>query len=158
MASTLFSTKQVIYGAAPFTDARIGYNAAAGCLNLLVPGVKVGMQIADGIKGETARGLRFEGTSCFISKAPHVVVEFATEEDATAFKACLAGEPRKILPQQKAAEPAMEEPAKGADAAGEAAPSTPPARAARLAQIEMTPPRTKRARVEAEEIAVEFKK
>eukprot|EP00408_Alexandrium_pacificum_P068839 CAMPEP_0171180398 /NCGR_PEP_ID=MMETSP0790-20130122/13736_1 /TAXON_ID=2925 /ORGANISM="Alexandrium catenella, Strain OF101" /LENGTH=160 /DNA_ID=CAMNT_0011645329 /DNA_START=11 /DNA_END=493 /DNA_ORIENTATION=+ len=160
MASTLFSTKQVMYGTAPFTDARIGYNAAAGCLNLLVPGVKSGLQIVDNLKGDQAREIRTEGTTCFIGEAPHLAVEFATKEEVTAFQACIQGEPKKALPLEKASKPVMEEPMQGGgEAVGEPAPSTPPARgaSARLAEMGMTPPRAKKAKVE--EIAVEeFKK
>eukprot|EP00442_Polarella_glacialis_P059592 CAMPEP_0115131236 /NCGR_PEP_ID=MMETSP0227-20121206/52984_1 /TAXON_ID=89957 /ORGANISM="Polarella glacialis, Strain CCMP 1383" /LENGTH=32 /DNA_ID= /DNA_START= /DNA_END= /DNA_ORIENTATION= len=32
MPSMLFAVEQVMYGAAPFSKVRIGYNSSAGCL------------------------------------------------------------------------------------------------------------------------------
>mmetsp|Transcript_28834 Transcript_28834/g.91916 ORF Transcript_28834/g.91916 Transcript_28834/m.91916 type:complete len:158 (-) Transcript_28834:222-695(-) len=153
MPSTLFAAKQVTYGSAPFRNVRIGYNAASGCLNLLVPGARCGaIEVAKGLKGKDAPEVRAEGSTCFVGKSSYLAVTFETEEQVRAFEACIKG--GTATP---AAKPVAASPATPPVAAGEPAPSTPPTRngAAHLAMAtDITPQRVKRARVQ-EELAEE---
>mmetsp|Transcript_77017 Transcript_77017/g.239151 ORF Transcript_77017/g.239151 Transcript_77017/m.239151 type:complete len:153 (-) Transcript_77017:72-530(-) len=146
MPSTLFAAKQVTYGSAPFRNVRIGYNAASGCLNLLVPGARCGaIEVAKGLKGKDAPEVRAEGSTCFVGKSSYLAVTFETEEQVRAFEACIKG-----VTTAPAAKPVAASPATPPAAAGEPAPSTPPARLAMA--TDMTPQRVKRARTEEEPV------
>jgi len=165
MASKLFSTKRVVFGAAPFDNARVGVNAAAGCLNLLVPGARCGaIELLRGLGKVGEVDISTQGTTCKVGKAPHVAIEFETVEQVAAFEACLRGEavpvPQARSQEQTDIEPApCTPPGAVAEDMGKPAPSTPPARGAvaRLEASEQTPQRVKRMRV-AEPAAVEVKK
>jgi len=101
MPSVLFSARKVSYGAAPFTNVRIGYNASAGCLNLLVPGARCGaIELMSGIKTAVLE-LHVEGTTCTIGKCQHVTVDFETEAQVKAFVVAIKGESPAIDPTQE---------------------------------------------------------
>mmetsp|Transcript_98128 Transcript_98128/g.194302 ORF Transcript_98128/g.194302 Transcript_98128/m.194302 type:complete len:160 (+) Transcript_98128:44-523(+) len=92
MPSVLFSARKVAYGAAPFTNVRIGYNASAGCLNLLVPGARCGaIELMTGLKTAVPE-LRLDGTTCTIGNSQHLTVDFETENQVKAFMAAIKGE------------------------------------------------------------------
>jgi len=165
MASKLFSTKRVVFGAAPFDNARVGVNTAAGCLNLLVPSARCGaIELVRGLDRAEELDIGIQGTTCTVGKAPHVAVEFETVEQVKAFEACLRKEtvpaPQALSDERTKDTTAPCTPqGSAAEDAGEPAPSTPPARgaAARLVAVEQTPQRVKRMRV-AEPAAAEEKK
>mmetsp|Transcript_12200 Transcript_12200/g.27928 ORF Transcript_12200/g.27928 Transcript_12200/m.27928 type:complete len:162 (-) Transcript_12200:42-527(-) len=161
MASTLFSTKEVVFGGARFPSARVGYNAAARCLNLLVPGARCGaIELLRGLEG--ASDLHAEGTKCTIGKAQHIAVIFDTEEQVQAFQARLArGSKDVALGKKEATIADVTEKiplATAGNAEATPAPSTPPTRAPAARRLELSPPRTKRARVEAAAEAAPCKK
>merc|ERR1712050_26036 len=145
MPSKLFSAKRVTYGCAPFTNVRIGYNPAAGSINMLVPGSGRGaIELITGLDGESQMEVHAEGTSCRIGMK--LLVEFLTEEQAAAFETCIKG------PSQ----PKVEKEDKMLTF--EAAPTTPPRKAAPMtppagsavgrssSPCFMTPPKAKRPR------------
>jgi len=90
-SSAVFSTNKVMFGCAPFTNAKIGYNAAAGCLNLIVSGSTRGaVPLVEGLNdGLEAPKLLREGASCKVGCA--VEVDFDTEEQAGAFEDFVLG-------------------------------------------------------------------
>eukprot|EP00930_Biecheleria_cincta_P036574 TRINITY_DN2506_c0_g2_i1.p1 TRINITY_DN2506_c0_g2~~TRINITY_DN2506_c0_g2_i1.p1 ORF type:complete len:147 (+),score=26.37 TRINITY_DN2506_c0_g2_i1:63-503(+) len=131
MPTKLFAVEQVLYGAAPFNKVRLGYNSAAGCLNLLLPGSTRGaLQIASGLGDLSGPKVSLEGSTCTVGSA--VKAMFSDEAAAARFVSCLGGR----LPAEQA---------KAEEQQQEVAPSTPP-RAASNAAIDDTPPRVKRAK------------
>eukprot|EP00930_Biecheleria_cincta_P000707 TRINITY_DN10163_c0_g2_i1.p3 TRINITY_DN10163_c0_g2~~TRINITY_DN10163_c0_g2_i1.p3 ORF type:complete len:147 (+),score=24.81 TRINITY_DN10163_c0_g2_i1:89-529(+) len=140
MPTKVFEVEQVLYGAAPFNQVRLGYNAAAGCLNLIVPGSTSGaLQIASGLGGFSGPKVSLEGLTCTVG--PAVKALFCDEATAAKFASCLGGclqaEQNKTDEQQQ-----------------EAAPVTPP-RATSNAAMAITPPRVKRARRSFADLAEE---
>lgn len=133
MPSQFFQTKKVTYGMAPFTDAKVAFNASAGCLNLMVKGARCGaIEIVKGLGGPNAPRVVAEGEKCRIGQV--VEVDFLEAAEAQRFASCLASADVKVA---TAAE-------------GTPAPSTPPLAAKGGADM-ATPPKTKRLRLETTE-------
>mmetsp|Transcript_31802 Transcript_31802/g.72350 ORF Transcript_31802/g.72350 Transcript_31802/m.72350 type:complete len:165 (-) Transcript_31802:115-609(-) len=150
MSSTLFSTNEVVFGGARFPNARVGYNAAARCLNLLVPGARCGaIELFRGL--EETSCLCVEGTKCTLGKAQHVAVIFATEDQARVFQSRISGGAGDLPASKReaamdAATPKGTALATSSTLEAEPAPSTPPARGAAARQVDVSPPRAKRAK------------
>eukprot|EP00933_Yihiella_yeosuensis_P014846 TRINITY_DN13136_c0_g4_i1.p1 TRINITY_DN13136_c0_g4~~TRINITY_DN13136_c0_g4_i1.p1 ORF type:complete len:193 (+),score=50.83 TRINITY_DN13136_c0_g4_i1:85-663(+) len=121
MLSGIFSAEQVMYGAASFNNVRIGYNRAAGCLNLFVPGsTRGGVEIVSKVKDAK---VSVDGKVCSVGAA--VKASFCDEVAAAKFAAALGFAPKITK-------------------AEEVAPCTPPRR--KRNTVEMTPQPQKRAR------------
>jgi len=129
MPSKIFSAAEVHYGQAPFTKVQLGYNAKAGCLNLIIPGsVNGALQLVTGLGGPGGPEVSLEGLTCTIGSA--VKARFIDEAIAANFASCLGAK----APEQKEI----------------VAPSTPPSKssAMNMAAQCLTPPRVKRAKIE----------
>uniref|UniRef100_A0A7S3T824 Uncharacterized protein n=1 Tax=Strombidinopsis acuminata TaxID=141414 RepID=A0A7S3T824_9SPIT len=138
MPSQLFQTKQVTYGMAPFRDARVGFNSAAGCLNLLVKGARCGaIELVTGFHGPAPPSVVLESEKCRIGTI--VEVDFEDSAQAQRFASCLQG--RSPMPK----------PAMSRDEIVSPAPGTPPAKP--YADME-TPQKVKRLRMEVVKAAL----
>lgn len=81
MPAQLFETEEVGYACAPFKKARLAYNHAAGCLNMLVPSRTI----------ELCRNgpwdVKVDGKKCFVNDI--VTATFPCEERAREFARCI---------------------------------------------------------------------
>merc|ERR1719343_40534 len=108
----------------------VAYNAAGGCLNLIVPNRAVMELISDLEKGAPSHEICLQEKQCKIGT--ELTIEFLGERQAQAFASA-------IMETESAASVS---PVTMADT-GESAPATPPSRAR---QVTQTPPRAKRLR------------
>ncbi|CAE8665152.1 unnamed protein product, partial [Polarella glacialis] len=95
MPSMLFAVEQVMYGAAPFSKVRIGYNSSAGCLNLLVPGSTRGaIPLVAGLGTPQGPKVCLDGATCSIGAV--VKASFSDEAMAAKFAACLGFDVKEL--------------------------------------------------------------
>eukprot|EP00747_Dinoflagellata_sp_TGD_P026574 gnl/TRDRNA2_/TRDRNA2_132031_c0_seq2.p2 gnl/TRDRNA2_/TRDRNA2_132031_c0~~gnl/TRDRNA2_/TRDRNA2_132031_c0_seq2.p2 ORF type:complete len:152 (-),score=32.85 gnl/TRDRNA2_/TRDRNA2_132031_c0_seq2:178-633(-) len=138
MPSKIFQVPRVTVGQAPFNDVRVGYNMAAGCLNLLVdsrPQRQRTMCLLQGLN-EDPMEVSLDGKSCRVG--PSVVVDCLDEDQAQSLKCCITGEAAPVKTAALAS-PATPEPVP--------APCTPPNRGGK--GVDFTPEKVSRQTVEA---------